>query len=164
MRPRITGELPSVALLKKYPNWENALDEEGLEGQDESTLRPHPIQDSIPDDFLFTAGEVHAPSGETFNALIEIDYGAVNCVTVYSGSSPSACWSFYQSVRLDGWATDCLASFRNSSEDRTPAPIEDPTVFPLVLETRLPFGRTGEKIVVRVDSVARLPDPLPRKR
>lgn len=46
-RLRFTGELPTAAALRRYPNWEPALDEESVEGQDESTLKPSVSQRAI---------------------------------------------------------------------------------------------------------------------
>ena len=37
---RFTGEWPPVELWAEQPNWEYALDEEDVQGQDETTLRP----------------------------------------------------------------------------------------------------------------------------
>jgi hypothetical protein len=34
---RFTGDFPPLDVLERLPNWENALDEEDVEGQDETS-------------------------------------------------------------------------------------------------------------------------------
>ena len=67
---RFTGENPPPELLSEYPNWENAYDEEGVEGQDETTLRPAENQSVIEEYTSFAAAEVVLNSGQKCPALI----------------------------------------------------------------------------------------------
>ena len=69
---RITGEWPSPELLKRFPNWENALDEEGLEGQDETTLRPSVNQTVIEKYVPFSGGIARLNNGQECPAIIEL--------------------------------------------------------------------------------------------
>lgn len=58
--------------LRDYPVWEFALDEEGLEGQDEETVRPRPdLQRVDPRDGLFVvAAEFEAADGTRFGGFL----------------------------------------------------------------------------------------------
>ena len=63
-RLRFTGNNPPVGLWPRYPNWQNAYDEEGVPGQDETTLRPADNQQVIDDDVSFSAGDAALANGQ----------------------------------------------------------------------------------------------------
>lgn len=69
---RFTGDWPPPHLLDEYPNWEYALDEEGLEDQDETTIRPAENQTVIEEYVPFTAATALLPDGRQFPAIIEL--------------------------------------------------------------------------------------------
>jgi hypothetical protein len=72
---RFTGEWPPVELWAEHPNWEYALDEEDVPGQDETTLRPAKDASVVGPDTAFTAGEVMQADGTRLPALIEVIEG-----------------------------------------------------------------------------------------
>src|SRR5262245_52114629 len=49
-RLRFTGENPPLSLWARFPNWQNAIEEETFPGQDETTLRPADNQQTIDDE------------------------------------------------------------------------------------------------------------------
>jgi hypothetical protein len=52
-----------MRLWQKYLNWEYALDEEEIDDQDETTIRPAANQSQIDEDITFTAGDVTTVDG-----------------------------------------------------------------------------------------------------
>lgn len=61
---RFTGTLPTKRAVERYPNWILALDEEGLPGQDETTLRPDDDQEKISKYTMGTAVVAVGPDGK----------------------------------------------------------------------------------------------------
>ncbi len=59
MKLRFTGEWPPRSLWPERPNWEHALNEEGLPDHDETTLRPSPERETIGPDVAFTGRCIH---------------------------------------------------------------------------------------------------------
>src|SRR5689334_11821707 len=72
-RLRFTGELPTEAAIRRYPNWIAALDEEDRPGQDESTLRPHDRQDVIAEWTEHTAVQIELADGTTRLGMLSGD-------------------------------------------------------------------------------------------
>jgi hypothetical protein len=72
---RFTGTLPTKLAVERFPNWTLALDEEGLPGQDETTLRPGDDQEKISSDTIGTAVVVVGPDGKQQLGLL---YGYLN--------------------------------------------------------------------------------------
>jgi len=82
---RYTGGWPPPVVLDEIPNWQNALDEEGVPGQDESTIKPAENQRTITDDAEYTAADVVVADGRETPALIELDSGRPERVICFDG-------------------------------------------------------------------------------
>lgn len=124
---RYTGENPPENVLLKFPNWIQALDEEGVEGQDETTMKPDENQKVISVGTQHTAADVSIYSGKNCAALLSLEKGRVESVTVYDGM-----WS----VKIEGdkwqpekWAHD--TRYHGNTTD-----------FPITVKSRLPYVRT----------------------
>jgi hypothetical protein len=63
---RYTGDWPPPEILREYPNWICAWDEEGEEDQDETTLKPEDEQSMITADTIHTVGDVLLADGRSF--------------------------------------------------------------------------------------------------
>ena len=149
-RIRVTGDFPPLRYLDKYPNLENALDEEGVEGQDETTLRPARVQRVITTDTTFTAGEVFSGDGRRFIAILEVpNWGRLDGVTTFGDGKPV--WYVFYSRAEEKWIT-CVAA-QLPKIVRAP----DVSIFPLIIKSRLPNEMTGKplNIVVQADGSAK---------
>lgn len=146
---RYTGEFPPVDVIQQYPNWDYALEEEGIDGQDESTLRPEPEQSCITNVTAFTAGDILLASGENLLGLIEVIGCKTYSVEVFEGNSswrvllypPTGKWQPY----IEDWLPE--------NERRQSVALADPRVFPLRVASRLPLNTTGVpwRIEIRPD-------------
>lgn len=132
---RYTGENPPEHVLLTFPNWIQALDEEGIEGQDETTLKPDETQTVISADTQHTAADAIIYSGKSCAALLSLENGRIESVTVYDGM-----WS----VRVDGdkwqsekWAHD--TRYHGNTTD-----------FPITIKSRLRYGRTLRPIELQL--------------
>lgn len=85
MELRYTGCWPPVEILREYPNWVFALDEEGEDGQDETTIRPEAQQEFISDDTDFTRGEAQLADGTRCEAIFSVCDDFLDGVYVRSG-------------------------------------------------------------------------------
>ena len=142
-RLRFTGENPPPSLWGRFPNWQNAYEEEGLVGQDETTLRPADNQRAIDDEVSFTAGNVVFADGRTFPALLGVLCGSVGWVYVYPDPPRDECWV----LRLDEPSQRWVAmndKWFVQGRGILPVPVADPTVFPLGVTSRLPLESSGE--------------------
>lgn len=82
--PRFTDALPDADALARWGNWRLALEEEGVEGQDESTLMPDEEQDEIGYSTVLTAADATFRDGVRRVALLRGDFdigGSVDEVT-----------------------------------------------------------------------------------
>jgi hypothetical protein len=70
---RFTGRLPTEAAMRQFPNWEFALEEEGLPDQDETTLRPGEDQSVIDWDTACTAAIATTPNGTELMVILRGD-------------------------------------------------------------------------------------------
>jgi hypothetical protein len=135
-RLRFTGEDPPQDLWAEFPNWENALDEEDVEGQDETTLRPAAVQDRLTDDVVFTVGLARYSDGRQFPALLETNAQRVDGVTVYPQSgNPWRIVRLGQPARWTAFLEEWLPEERRSF---APVSLGDLALFPLLIESRLP--------------------------
>jgi hypothetical protein len=133
---RYTGDWPPPKVLKQFPNWEMAYEEDGLEqGQDDTTIRPQEEQSVITYDTIHTAGDVTLADGRTFPAII----------TVVSGA-PDAC-SFHDGKRW--WSIQTFRKKWKSQGDSVD--MKDKSIFPLRMRTRLP-KQDGEHWQIEVRS------------
>jgi hypothetical protein len=146
---RFTGEWPPQKLWVKYPNWEYALDEEDADGQDETTLRPARNQRTIDDDVAYTAGEVEQADGSRIPALIEVNCGEAVGVTVFTKADDG--WAVRELGAPPRWV--CIVQDWLPEEHRSPTvSFENGSVFPLVVQSRLPLETTGNRLVLKIRS------------
>jgi hypothetical protein len=136
---RYTGENPPLELWAKYPNWRNAYEEEGDEGQDETTLMPHEIQTYIGEYTSFSAGSVCFHDGREFPAFLAVGERGVDGCQVYECEVP---WRIYYSYPDKRWLP-----FRAEwlpEEERPPAiSFDDGAIFPLEIRMAVPWRHGG---------------------
>ncbi len=154
-RFRFTGESPPPSLLDRFPNWQNAYDEEGMPGQDESTLRPADNQSTIDDEISCTAADAILADGRKLPALLEVLCGEAWVVYVYPEPPSAKTWALRFDTPSQGWAAMNEKWFLQGEED-LPVPLNDPGVFPIRATSRLPLKRSNEKIRV---VIAKPPQP-----
>lgn len=145
---RFTGAWPPLDLWDNYPNWEYALDEEDLPGQDDTTLRPAENSHSIDEDVVFTVGEITLADGRLLPALLELLDGEIVGVTAFTSNVNG--WN----VRLIGnpatWT--CIVEDWLPAEDRSPyVTPDDGSVFPAVVKSRLICTSKGSVLSCRID-------------
>jgi hypothetical protein len=131
---RYTGCWPPIEVLTQYPNWEYAIDEEPIEGQDETTIRPASNQSDISQEVAFTAGVVTQPNGQRLTAILEITRSKIEGFTVNAEGR----WSW--SMRLIGkpaiWVPITFEWLPES--ERPPSVLTtDQEIFPLVVQSNL---------------------------
>lgn len=147
MELRLTGEWPPRTLWAEYPNWEPALDEEGLPDQDESTLRPSGNQTEIGEDVAFTAGEAEQSDGLRLPALVELIDGSAVGVTVFTAEADG--WSVRELGHPARWV--CIVPDWNPEHDRSPSvSFDDLGVFPLLVRSRLALVKTGNPVQFKI--------------
>ncbi len=147
---RITGDNPSPELLVQYPNWENALDEEGVEDQDETTLRPAEDQSVIGEYVSFTAGTAWLNDGRECPAMIEMVDGV-------SGIQFLLNESWFRLVRWRGrfgtferWETYIEDWLPEDQRTSLVFSLADEALFPLRFSSQLPFHKTSSPIKLRI--------------
>ena len=139
----------------QYPNWENALDEEGTEGQDELTLRPAEVQDHIGGDVVYTAGTVKCADGAVLRALFAIGYER-DVVAVFGFVAENTAWCISYGVGgIRRWRADD-DSWLPENERGPAVSFDDTKVFPIVIESQLPRERDGKphRFEIRSDGEA----------
>ena len=141
-RLRFTGEWPPAALWDEYPNWEYALDEEGLEGQDETTLRPADNQDAIDADTAYTGGMALLADGRQLDALLGVfhDPESVEHVEVLV---EDGVWGLWHDAGTGTWVS-MVENWLPEAERRPAVSLDDDTVFPMRISSRLPLESTGK--------------------
>jgi len=134
---RYTGEWPPLDVLRKYPNWEHALDEESVEGQDETTTRPENKQAYITKNTAFTAGKVVQADSTVRDAILEVINGEIYSVDVFIDRIKT-----WRVVRLPaGWQP--FDQNWLPEEERMPVvSFKDTSIFPLHVSSVLPFKKT----------------------
>jgi hypothetical protein len=138
---RFTGAWPPPALWSRFPNWEYALDEEDVPGQDETTLRPADQHEFMIEDG-FTAADVELANGHRLPALLSVN-GSVDGLTAFTSDADG--WS----IRLLGvpprWV--CVVEDWLPENERSPSvAFSDPGVFPLRVRSRLRAKESGEHL------------------
>lgn len=83
---RYTGCWPPPEVLEQYPNWVFALDEEGEDGQDETTIKPESQQAFISEETDFTSGIAELADGAKRDAIFSICDDFLDAVYVRNGS------------------------------------------------------------------------------
>ena len=139
---RFTGEFPPIEILEQYPNWEYALDEEHLEGQDETTIRPSRDQTCINPSVAFARGTATLANGTRLPAVLEFNGNSIEGLTVHSQGQWA--WSLRRLGKPSTW--HAITYEWLPEEERPPTVLSDVgAVFPILVETLLPFasGATG---------------------
>ena len=85
---RFTSENPPPHLWANFPNWRNALEEEGEKGRDETTLMPDEVQAPIGEDTSFTAGKVRLLDGREFPAFLSVGENGLDGCEAYQEEIP----------------------------------------------------------------------------
>jgi hypothetical protein len=146
-RLRFTGENPPPGLWVRFPNWQNAYEEEGLPGQDETTLRPSDNQETIDDDVTFTAADAVFADGRTVPALLGVLAGDVGWIYIYPQPAEDDCWLLYLDLVSDRWTA-------MNGDALLPVPTEDANLFPMRVASRLPLQHTGQLIAIQIGTPA----------
>jgi hypothetical protein len=142
---RYTGESPPVEVLARHPNWINAHDEEDVEGQDETTLKPEDVQTHVTDDTTFTAGDITFADGTTMVVLISVLNGEVSGFCVYREPE----WPYLS--HDDEWDLWSVMPDYGSPDRDGPERWWQVQSFPARVASRLPFGSTGMRWELVVD-------------
>ena len=145
--PRFTGTWPPPSLWERYPNWETALDEEGLPGQDETTLRPSTEAEIVDPAAAFTAGDATQADGTQRPALIELDAGAPLGVSVFL--APNTAWSVRLLGRPARW-TSIIEDWLPVDQRQPSVSLRDLAVFPLEVRFRLPHVKGQLQLTFRI--------------
>jgi len=141
---RYTGPcLPPPEVLAEFPNWVFAVDEEDVEGQDETTIRPESQQLYISAETEFTAADVTLASGAVHPTIITME-----------DKKPQAEERKPQALDVwngNGWwgMVNCGESWRVSED--WGARSDDPKVFPLRVDARLKWSN-GSRLSFTIHS------------
>jgi hypothetical protein len=137
---RFTGEWPTPKYWGEFPNWDYALEEEGEDDQDETTLKPADIQNYIDECTALTAADAECADGSRLPALIELIYEP-SAVNVFIDDKDAWRVVYHRpSKRWEAFIQDWLPESERGPE----ISMEDPKVFPLVVKSRLRRTPGGE--------------------
>ena len=146
---RFTGDFPPPGLFEKYPNWEYALDEEGIDGQDETTLRPSEDQSVIGEYVSFTAGTAWLNNGHECPVIIELVDGVAGINFYLEGRWNRLLRSvdrFRQFERWEPYVEDWLPE-----EERSPSlRLSNEKIFPSRFASRLAHYVTSLPIRTKI--------------
>lgn len=140
-----------MGLWPRFPNWQNAYEEEGFPDQDETTLRPADNQETIDDDVTFTAGDALLANGQTVPAMLSMLSCELGWIYVYPYPSKDICWVLSFHVPSQRW-TAMNDDWFLQSGGLVRVPVENSSVFPIRVTSRLPLQRTGEIIALEIES------------
>ncbi len=146
MGPRLTGAWPTAELLRQYPNWENALDEEAEPGQDETTLRPSNVQDTITEAVTFTAAIATLANGVTCPAILELNAFEPYGVNVLTKDQEG--WRLSADAG-DRWTPFC-ETWLPESERMPGVALSDESIFPLKIVSVLRSRVSGAPYVLTI--------------
>jgi hypothetical protein len=127
---RYTGQWPPPEVLKQFRNWQYALDEEGEEGQDETTIRPIEEQRIITSETDFTTAIATERNGTVRRAIIGINFGEVDSVNVFTDNE--SCWGIINMPT--GWEPVWLPEEKRANG----VSLDNADVFPLHVISDLP--------------------------
>jgi hypothetical protein len=158
---RITDATPPMNLWRQYPLWEYCLDEEGLPGQHEGTIKPSRAQEwrsrfdhSAGYDLATVFGEATLADGRTLPA--ELDFGGAPSVgpharpeLLYIYFAPPSVddadrWSLHFERVIGRWVVPYYpksiadAADHLRSVERPEFDLSNPKVFPLKVHTFAP--------------------------
>jgi len=143
---RYTKDWPPLEVFRDYPNWTFALDEEALEGQDETTLRPEREQRFITGDTAATSGDALFADGRSYLAIITLLKKAPISVDVFETAGP---WRVRHESRTDRWFPH-IETWIPESERMRHVAMSDSRIFPLRVVTRLPYERGGAPYTLEI--------------
>jgi hypothetical protein len=146
-RWRFTGENPPPELLVRYPNWEYALDEEEVEGQDETTLKPEEQQKVIGEFTAFTGGVATLADGRELPALIETISGEVWGFQVYDSEGV---WRLTYEPNSKWWQP-YVESWLPVEQRCHSVSLADERLFPLRVRSTLPRQATNKPWEVTIN-------------
>jgi hypothetical protein len=149
---RFTGENPPPELWQEFPNWRDAYEEEGEEGQNETTLMPHEEQSHIAEHTSFTAGRVRFSDGREFPAFMAVAKNQVDGCQVYESAAP---WRIYYKYPEKRWVP-YRAEWLSEPERSPSVSFEDAKVFPLEIRLRLPWKRGEAPKRYRIDQTGQM--------
>lgn len=142
---RFTGEWPPASILTRYPNWEYALDEEGVEGQDETTLRPESQQAMITENTAYTAASANQADGTHRMAIVAIISGQIDAVDVFTNDRDA--WR----MGRNGNKWEPFIQTWLPEDERMPHVfLSDTNIFPLRVATLLPAEETGQPLTEEI--------------
>jgi hypothetical protein len=134
-RLRYTGCWPPAHILSQYPNWIFALDEEGVEGQDETTIKPETQQSYISEETCFTAAEAKQADTSVRTAIVRLEELLPSAVDVFDGRD---WWSVQRGLSKKWEAVN--EDWLPKDERRPNVSLSDQRLFPLVVQSKLPRG------------------------
>ena len=134
---RYTGACPPPDVIAQFPNWDYALDEEGKDGQDETTIRPEQEQSLITTATGFTGAEVTLASGECLVGLADVGIDGVDGINVFENGD---WWRVFFHRPTRRWRP-LIEEWLPEAERRPSVSLDDARVFPLRFITRLPRAR-----------------------
>jgi hypothetical protein len=132
---RYTGCWPEIEMLKTYPNWVFAADEEGESDQDETTIKPEDQQSFISDETAYTAATAIMPSGSCADAIVSVVEGRIEAVDVWDGRD---WWRVLYDSRLRSW-TPFVETWLPDGERCASVSLSDARFFPARIVSRLPY-------------------------
>jgi hypothetical protein len=146
---RFTGEWPPEEILRQYPNWEYALDEEGVPGQDETTLKPQSEQGHINIDTVFTVGEVLTNDGNTYPAILEMSDSRIEGINTFTAEGRA--WRIYMTRPTRKWVP-FEADWLSEAERPLPVSFDDQSVFPITVTSLLPKAQGSHPMRILIES------------
>lgn len=150
---RYTDQFPPVDIVIKYPNWTDCLDEEAVEGQDESTIRPDKVQNIIGDGALYTAAKVIYPDGSEHIGLLF----AAACL---NDDGPETLFILEPEFE---WGIEILDDNEWVESDLTENTIssKDKTRLPMMVKSLLPLPDKKTYIEFKVENSGKLSGMVP---
>lgn len=142
---RFTGDWPPLDILRQYPNWEYAIDEEDVEGQDETTIRPESQQNAITNATAFTAARSRQADGTERMAIMAIIAGRIESIDVFTNDRDA--WRvIWNGDEWEPFIQDWLPE-----DERMPYVfLSENAIFPMHVETLLPLAETGYPLIAEV--------------
>lgn len=146
---RYTGEFPPIKYWREYPNWEYALDEEHIEGQDETTLRPASNQTFISEDVVFTAADAIFSSDKILPALIEVGNRLPDGINVFINEADA--WRICYDYPKKKWIA-YVEHWLPEAERDPHISMDDGSIFPITIISWLPQKKDKKQLNFRIHS------------
>jgi hypothetical protein len=145
---RFTGMIPPPDFWKQYPNWRNAFEEEGIDGQDETTLMPHEVQNFITENTSFTGGRVHLNDGREFPAFLAVFGNHIEGCHVFETALP---WRIYYNRPKKKWVA-YQAEWLPEAKRPPHVDFDNALVFPVKIILSVPWQKGGIPSVYQISS------------